>query len=201
MDIIAPWLANALVVAGRLKYPLLLVGVVVEGPILMVASGFLLRLGLFEPVPLFLTVVLGDLVGDVIWYYVGYYALDWFLRTRGHFLSVTPKVLEQMRKLYHKHHEKILFFSKISLGFGMSLATLTVAGASRIPFKRYMLFNALGEFVLVAVLLTAGYLFGNFYDQLARDLKVISLVGLAVMLIVATVGFSRYVKRVILSEQ
>ena len=198
MDIIAPWLAHALAVAGTLKYPLLLVGVIVEGPILMVASGFLLRLGLFEPVPLFLTVVLGDLVGDIIWYYVGYYALDWFLRTRGHFLSVTPTVLAQMRKLYLRHHEKILFISKISLGFGMSLATLTVAGASRIPFRRYMLFNALGELVLVSVLLTGGYVFGNLYDQLARDLKIVSLIGLALMLTAIVIGFSRYVKRSLL---
>lgn len=200
MQYIAPWLAHALAIAGRFKYPLLLVGVIVEGPLLMVASGFLLRIGLFAPVPLFLTVVLGDLVGDVIWYYVGYYALESFLRKRGHFLSVTPKLLEQAKKMFHRHHEKILFISKISLGFGMALATLMVAGAMRVPFRRYMLFNALGELVLVGGLLTVGYLFGHLYDQIARDLKIISLVGAGLILVGISYGFSRYVRRTLLAD-
>jgi membrane-associated protein len=200
MQTIAPWLSNALAIAGAFKYPLLLVGVIVEGPILMVASGFLLRMGFFAPVPLFLTVVLGDLVGDAFWYALGRSVLEKFLRNHGHFLSVTPELFEKAKGLFHRHHERILFISKVSLGFGLSFSTLMVAGAMRIPFRRYMLFNALGELVLVGVLLTTGYLFGHFYNQLARDLRIVTLVGGGIILTAVLVGFSRYIKRTLAAE-
>jgi membrane protein DedA with SNARE-associated domain len=62
------------------KYVLLFLGIAIEGPILMVASGFLILSGFFNPFYAFFTIMAGDLAGDIIWYYVGYFFAEPFLR-------------------------------------------------------------------------------------------------------------------------
>jgi membrane protein DedA with SNARE-associated domain len=91
-----------------LKYVLVFIGAIVEGPILMVVSGFLLHEGAFGLVPLFLALVLGDLVGDVVWYYIGYYFADKFIEKHGRLFGLTIPTFEKAKKFFFKHHIKIL---------------------------------------------------------------------------------------------
>ena len=166
----------------------------------MIASGFMYHLGYFSFVPMLIALCVGDLVADVFWYYLGYYFLEPFLKKRGHFLSVTPELLEKARLLFHKYHEKILFISKVTLGFGMALATLMTAGASKIPFKKYMILNALGEVVLVLMLIILGYFFGRASNAIAGWFKTVFLVGAGIVCLVVLYGFSRYMKSKITSQ-
>ena len=43
--------------------------------------------------------------------------------------------MEKVKGLFHRHHNKILFFNKITMGFGLSRYILTFAGISKIPVK------------------------------------------------------------------
>lgn len=183
---------------SQFKYLLLFFGVIVEGPFLMIASGFLLHKGALSLVPLFSALVLGDLLADAAWYYVGYFFLEPTLKRHGHFLSVTPEVLEKTKRLFNKFHTKILFLSKISIGFGMALATLMLAGASHVPFKKYLILNFYGEIVLVAVLLTLGYFFGQVYSSIASGLQNIFLAGAIIFSVVLVFGVSYYAKNKII---
>lgn len=176
------------------KYFLLFAGVIVEGPILMVASGFLLHSGLVEPIPLFIVIVLGDLVGDILWYAVGFYFAEPRLRKKGHFFGITMAKYEKIKLLFDKYHEKILFISKITLGFGLALGTLIVAGATKVPFRKYMIVNFLGEVVLVIVLLTLGFLFGQLYDIIQDEFKILSLIGAGGLVIFLGHGFIHYLR-------
>ena len=194
MNSLPTFLTSALSVVGQFKYPLVFLGVVIEGPILMIAAGFLLHQGVFSLVPLFLMLLLGDLVADVVWYYIGYYFVEPLMKRHGHFLSITPELLEKAKGLFSKYHVQILLISKVTIGFGMALATVTAAGVTRVPFRIFLLVNFIGEFILVAVLLTVGYFFGQLYSSIAEGLKVVFLI---VALIISTgilFGVSRYVK-------
>jgi membrane protein DedA with SNARE-associated domain len=46
-----------------------------------------------------------------------------------------------------------------------------VAGAMKIPFKKFLMMNFLGEIVLVGILLFLGYFLGNAYNMLSDNLK------------------------------
>lgn len=180
------------------KYILLFFSIIIEGPILMIASGFLILTGFFNPIYAFLVILVGDLVGDVIWYYIGYFFAEPFLKKYGKFFKITPEIFEKSKNLFHKYHEKILFFSKITIGLGISLATLLTAGASHISFRKYIMLNFLGEIVLVSMLLSIGYFFGQMYFSIADTFKVYFTVG--TILFVGTFLFYliRYLRRKII---
>lgn len=181
------------------KYLLLFMGIVIEGPILMVASGFLVLSGFFGLVPAFLVILAGDLLGDVIWYYIGYFFAEPFLRKYGKFFKISPELFEKAKKLFHENHTKILLISKITIGVGMALATLMAAGASHVPFKKYMLLNFIGELALVSILMSIGYFFGQMYVSISGAMKIYFIIGTFIIMSIVVYYLLRYAKRAVKS--
>jgi len=190
-------LSYALGLAAQLKYPLVVVGTIIEGPVLMVAAGFLYRLDFFDLLPLFLSLMVGDLIGDMLWYGVGYYFADPFIGKFGRFLGITPEMFERGKTFFQRHDVKILVISKITLGFGMALATLLAAGASRVPMRTYLSLNAGGEVFLVGGLLAVGYFFGHVYTFVSAGFRTVFVLAMAVLVVFLIHNFSKYVRRVI----
>jgi len=190
-------------VAGLSYYRYLLVFVLtmVEGPMVMVASGILLRLDFFYFWPIYLSLMLGDFMSDLAWYWVGYYSGRRFVERFGKYFSLTPEVIEKVEVFFHRHQDKILFISKITMGFGFAMATLLTAGIVRVPFKRYALFNFLGGFIWTGILLCLGYFFGNLYAVINNGFKAVFLIGLAVLMIALLYGASRFFKTLLLKNK
>jgi membrane protein DedA with SNARE-associated domain len=183
-----------------IKYFLLFIGVIIEGPILMIVCGFFLKLGALELLPLFLVLLAGDLLADAAWYYVGHrFGESLFLR-HGKLFSITPERFAKVKELFHRYHDRILLISKVTIGFGMALATLIVAGATKVPFQRFMLLNFIGEFVLVAVLLALGYAFGELYNSFAAGFREVFAAGAIILAGAALYGFSKFMKQRITGE-
>jgi membrane protein DedA with SNARE-associated domain len=191
------FVAAAVDAVGHYRYLLLFIGTIVEGPMLMAACGFLLHMGVFQPLPMFIALGSGDLVADVGWYYAGQYLLEPMMRKHGHFLSVTPKAVEKAKMLFRYHHTRILIISKITMGFGMALAVLMVAGASRVPFKKYFIINTAGEIIFVAVMLSIGYWLGSAYTILAGGMKWLFLIGATVLIVALVTGISRFARQIL----
>ncbi|MFA6050045.1 MAG: DedA family protein [Candidatus Paceibacterota bacterium] len=185
----------ALGFSATFKYLLLFVGVIVEGPILMVICGFFLRLDALESIPLFITLFSGDLLADAIWYYIGAHHGERVIIKHGKFFGVTPERFEKVRELFFRYHDRILLISKVTVGFGMAIPVLIVAGASKVSFRRFMFLNAMGEFILVAVLLTVGYLFGELYNSIAEGFKEVFAVAAILVAGAAIYGFSNFMKQ------
>ncbi|MDP2643267.1 MAG: DedA family protein [Candidatus Peregrinibacteria bacterium] len=179
----------------QLKYFLLFLGIIIEGPVLMVVCGFLLRLEVFAFWPMYVVIMLGDLTGDVIWYYVGHFFAEPFLRKFGKYFGVNKENLELAKDLFQKHHFRILFISKITLGLGAPLATLISAGASHVPFRKYMKINLFGEMFLVLGLVGIGYFFGHIYSSISGDLKTIFLIALAILVPVGVFFLRKHFKQ------
>ncbi|MEK7161670.1 MAG: DedA family protein [Patescibacteria group bacterium] len=184
------WLAKLLIYKYFIAFPL----AIVEGPIIMVACGFLLRLGVFSFWPVYLVLMFGDFTADIIWYFVGYYGARKFTVRWGKYFSVTPEALEKLENLFKHHHDKILFLSKITMGFGFALATLIAAGMARVPLKKYALFNFLGGFIWTALLIGVGYFFGHLYTLIDKSFKAAFVVFLSVMLAAVLYGAGKYFK-------
>lgn len=187
-------LLHSLAVIAYFKYLLIFLGAVIEGPILTVASGFLLRQGIFNPLFLFLALVSGDLAADIGWYYIGYFFVEPALRRHGKFFSLTPELFEKIKSIFHRKQSIILFISKITMGFGMALGTLMTAGAARIPLRAYLFYNALGEIIYVGVLMFLGYYLGYLYNVISTDFKIIYLFGAFLTIGFAIYGFTQYLK-------
>lgn len=98
------------------RYLVVFVVAIFEGPMDMVASGILLRLGFFYFWPLYLCLMFGDFVADLGWYWVGRLGGGGFVKRFGKYFSLTPEVMEKLEDFFHKHQDKILFISKITMG-------------------------------------------------------------------------------------
>jgi len=190
-----PFVAAAVAAVGHYRYVLLFIGTIVEGPMLMAACGFLLHLGVFRALPMFLALASGDLLADVGWYYVGQNFLEPMLRKHGRFLSVTPKTVEKAKMLFRYHHTRILIISKITMGFGMALGVLMVAGASHVPFRKYFIINTLGEIVFVTIMLSIGYWLGGAYLILEGGLKWLFIIGATAVILLLIVGVTRFARQ------
>jgi membrane protein DedA with SNARE-associated domain len=177
------------------RYVLIIPITVIEGPIVMVLCGFLLRFGTFDLIPLYVILIISDLVGDIGWYCVGRFWGLSFIKRFGKFFSITEKTLEKATALFHKHHNKILFISKITMGFGFALVTLITAGMAKVPFKKYLAFNVAGQFVWTAALLGIGYSFGNIYTSIDKGFRDVALVALIIIALAIVYGFGKYISK------
>ncbi|MDE2030846.1 MAG: DedA family protein [Patescibacteria group bacterium] len=176
------------------KYFVLFISTIIEGPIIMIASGFLIHTGFLDLFPSFIAIMFGDLVGDVVWYGIGYYFAGPVLEKHGHFMSITPQLFEKSKELFHKYHTKILLISKVTMGFGMALAILVAAGATKVSFKKYMFLNTAGEILFVSWMLAIGYFFGHVYVSVPPSLKIAFIVFWIIFIIIFIKKSSKYMK-------
>lgn len=176
------------------RYFLIVPLAVVEGPLIMLAGGFFVRMDVFALVPMFFALLVGDLVGDVLWYAIGYHWGRPFIRRFGKYVSITEDKINSVEHIFHKYHERILFISKITMGFGFALVTLITAGLMKIPFRKYLMFNVLGGFIWTAALMTAGYYLGELFLKASKGLEYVTLGAGIVILLALGYGFSKFVK-------
>lgn len=182
------------------QYPYLVYGIIViisclEGPILALICGLLLKLDYFSFAPLYVALMVGDLLGDIIWYGIGYHFGHRFVTKYGKYFSVTEIEVAIVERIFHQHKHFILFISKISNGFGFALATLFTAGMVKIPFKLYLSINLLGQFIWSGLLIGIGYFFSHVYTSVDNIFGKMSVVALFIFLVIIFVGFTRYTKK------
>lgn len=176
------------------RYLGIFLATIFEGPLTMIAVGFLYKLGHFNFFLAYSIMVLGDLVGDVGWYYLGYFGGNKFFIKFGKYIGVEEKSIEKVRALFHKHHNKILFISKITNSLGMAVAILVTAGISKIPMKKFIILNILGGLVWTLMMMAVGYFFGNVYSTVTGGLRIGLTVGMALLAVVALYGFGKFLK-------
>lgn len=193
-------LTVALGVTPLLKYPTIFFATSLGGPTLILASGFLLRLGLLQLIPLFLAIGLGELLLDTLWYYLGYHYADTLIGTYGRFIKFTPESYQTIKSLFTRYQLGILFASKVLAGFGMIIAILITAGATRIPFKKYILIVALGESIWLSIMLTLGYFLGELYTHVAKNLQLAFLIITPCTVLTFIFILSRYARTRIMKE-
>jgi membrane protein DedA with SNARE-associated domain len=179
------WITDVSTNHNVLVYGLIVVMACAEGPILSMVLGVLIRLGCVDFLPAYAALMAGDLIGDVVWYWIGYHFGHRFVGRYGKYFGVTEEGVAKLTRLFHRYKYRILFLSKISNGVGLSLVTLTTAAMVRIPFKIYMLVNLLGQLVWTGFLLGVGYFFSNLYVEINNVFWRVSIVIVAVVILAA----------------
>ncbi len=191
MPLASPVIAWLLTYRYSIIFPL----AIIEGPILMFISGFLLHGGYFSFFPLYLTLVAGDFAGDLLWYGVGYYGARSFVLSCGKYVHLSLETVEKIEQLFEKHHDKILFISKITMGFGFALATLLAAGMAKVPVKKFALYNLLGGFVWTGLLIGLGYFLSQTYSIVSGGIRIFFIISTVAIFIIILYGLSRFMRQ------
>lgn len=177
------------------KYPLIYLVAIVEGPVLMLLSGFILHLGYVSFWPLYVALIAGDLTGDVLWYGVGHYYAHPFLRRFGRYFSLNEALLDTMVTTFKRHETKILLLSKITMGLGFAVLVLIAAGWARVRLSKFLAFNFVGQCLWTGILVSIGYFFGKLYLLADESLRIVSLIGFLVTIVAALYGVQRFLRQ------
>ena len=177
-----------------LVYVLMLLIAIAEGPILAFICGIMYRWGYFPFLPMYLILMLGDIIGDIVWYYIGKTAGLKFVAKYGHYFGLKPELVSRVEYYFHKYKQPILIVSKLTTGFGFATVVLFTAGLVKIPFRNYITINILGQFVWTGLLMGAGYLFGHLYSTFDNVFHRTALVAGLIVMVIAIVQFGRYIR-------
>jgi len=128
--------------------------------------------------------VAGDLVGDFIYYAIGYVGRVHFVEKYGHHVGLTGRRLKHMERLIKKHPKKTL--TAIKLAPILPAPGLMMIGATRMPVVRYAWMTFLVALPKTLLFMILGYFFGSAYDHWSTALQngqyiVLIAVGLTVV--------------------
>lgn len=157
------WITHVALTHSILIYALIVVLAFIEGHILTMVCGFLASLGYLDPFLAGIAVACGNLIGDVMWYWIGARQGERFVRSWGRYVGVTDSSIETVKRFFHTYKERIILGSKLTNGLGFAIVVLFTAGMSKVPFRRYMKLNVIGECLWTGALIVVGYVFGDLY--------------------------------------
>jgi membrane protein DedA with SNARE-associated domain len=132
----------------------------------------------------------GAIVGDSIGFWIGRKAGFPLLKRYGARIGITEKRIKLGRYLFDRHGGKLVFFGR----FIALLRTLAafLAGASRMHWPRFLMFNAAGGIVWASLFGAIAYFFGGWVKHLTLPLGIGLL---AVGCIVLGLGFLQLKRR------
>lgn len=157
---------------------------ILEGPVVSIIAGWLVSLSLLQPLPVFVFLVAGDMIGDCALYYAGRNARVDRWPVVGRFLRVRRATLVPLIRRFRDSSVRILIIGKLTHAAGF--AVLLAAGAARVPFRTFFFVNLLTTIPKCLVFLALGYGFGAAHARLASWLSWGS--ALVVMGLVAAVA-------------
>lgn len=179
------------------KYWLLFPITVFEGPLITMASGFLVSMHLVNPYIALPIIIIGDVAGDVMYYYMGVFGERWRL-TRWllrHFQFEQHK--EKVSVSFKKNGGKLLLFGKITHALG--IVFLIGAGYAGMDLDAFIWYSFIGTAIKSSALLYAGYLAGSAYEKYAQYFEYGSLWVAGVSVGIIVLGF--FVQHYFISRQ
>jgi len=165
---------------------------ILEGPVVTIVAAFLASLGYFNIFFVFGLSVTGDVFGDVILYYIGYFGGRKILPKVESFLKISQSTVEKLKKKFHENSGKIIFYVKSTTG--LSYITFITAGTIRMRLSKFVKFSILGGLVWSSFLVITGYFFGYAADKISEYIKYAGVIILSVA-VMFIVGLSLYKKR------
>ena len=159
---------------------------ILEGPIVTVVAAYLASLNLLRLVDVIICVIIGDVIGDCILYWVGRGMLDWLPLTLRMRFGVSRRRMAVLIRTFRDNGVRVLVVGKLTHAAGF--AVLIAAGAARMSFGTFVLANFLATIPKSLALVALGYLFGSAHALIAEWFSLGSVVILAgVALIIAVI--------------
>jgi len=157
-------------------------GVPVPGETILLIAGYFASTGEFHVGLVMLIAATGAVVGDNIGFAIGHHYGRNFLLKVGRFFFLTPKRLAHMENYFERHGNKTILVARFITGLRVFAALL--AGASKMPWRVFIVFNMAGAVLWSVVITMLGYLFGQ---SLPLLIKWVGRSG-TILLICAIVG-------------
>ncbi len=160
-------------------------GVPLPGETILLAAGFLAQRGHIDVGDAIVFGILGAVVGDQIGYWMGREGGRPFVLRWGRYVRITPERLARAEAFFARHGGKAVFLARFFAGLRVFGAL--VAGISRMPWRTFIFYNALGGAVWAAAAVLVGYFLGSSLNLVERWLGRATL--LLALLVAVAVSF------------
>ncbi len=155
---IGPWAYLAIFLVVSLESAAFL-GFLMPGETLVFLGGFLASRGVLDLKLLIPLVAVAAILGDSIGYELGRLLhKSWFLRY-GRWLGLREEHWKRIEDFFHRHGGKTIFLARFSAFFRILVPFF--AGAVRLRYLHFLLFNVLGAVVWATGSVLLGYLAGE----------------------------------------
>lgn len=125
----------------------------------------------------------GAIIGDSVGFWIGRELGYRFLLRYGHYIRVTEPRIKLGQYLFLRHGGKVVFFGRFVAVLRALAAFL--AGANRMPWPRFLVFNASGGIVWSTLYGLGAYYLGQ---QIERVLGPVGLALLAIAIVLVVIG-------------
>jgi|SRR5919108_3033398 membrane protein DedA with SNARE-associated domain len=132
-----------------------------------------------------LAAVAGAILGDNFGYLIGHWGGYRLLVRYGRYIRLNERRVKVARYLFLRFGAEVVFFGRFVSILRAWAAFL--AGTTRMPWRRFLVFNAAGGIVWATFWGTAAYLLGTQIERMSRPLAIAFGVAGLVALIVAAI--------------
>ncbi|WP_031161189.1 DedA family protein [Streptomyces durhamensis] len=145
-------------------------GVPAPGETILLAAGVYAGAGRLNVVAVAVIAFTAAVIGDNIGYLIGRIGGRPFVHRWGRYVFLTPKRFEAAEEFFGRHGGKIVTVARFIEG--LRQANGIIAGTTRMHWRRFLVFNALGAALWVGLWTTLAYLVGDHittvYDEVSR---------------------------------
>jgi membrane-associated protein len=180
-------------------YPLLFVlvmaessGVPIPGETALITAAVLASRGKLQIEWVIVLAAAGAIVGDNIGYVIGRKGGRWLLERPGRFYRQRREVLSTGEPFFERHGPKAVFFGRFVLGLRVWASWL--AGATRMHWRSFVFWNALGGISWATAIGLLAYFLGNSAGNAIETFGIYGLVA-AVLAVVSFIFLHRRARR------
>jgi membrane protein DedA with SNARE-associated domain len=183
------WSYLLLFVAAMLESAAFL-GLFVPGEMLTILAGVLVSAGLLELPQSMAVAAAGAAIGDSIGYELGRSLGRPWLLAHGARVGVRQTALQRLDELFARHGGKTVLIARF-VGILRALAPF-IAGASRMPYRWFLLFNVMGAVLWAVAFVSLGYALGASWWVAEKWIGRIGMIVGVVIVVTAIIWLRRY---------
>jgi membrane protein DedA with SNARE-associated domain len=128
----------------------------------------------------------GAVLGDNLGFAIGHFGGRRLVLRYGRYVFITPERLDRATVFFERHGGKVIIVARFIEG--LRQANGIVAGITGMHWRRFLIFNAIGAALWVAVWTTLGYVSGSHIDTI-YNAGVRYSTYLLVLLVIVVIGY------------
>ena len=125
---------------------------------------------------------IGAIMGDNIGYWAGRSGGRALILRYGHYVRIRAEHVDAAEGFFDRHGDKTVFFGRHIAVLRAWAAIL--AGANRMPWPKFLLYNAAGGILWVTIYGLLGYTLGNNLPLLHRIIQILGVGGILIAVVV-----------------
>ena len=169
-------------------YAVILPVAIIEGPIIAVIAGYLASQHILNISLVYVVVLAGDVIGDMLHYWLGRYGRKHMIPRIGSWFGVTEDQLVARERHFDRAHIwKTMFFGKFA--HAPNSVILVAAGAARVDQRKFLLVTTVATAPKAALFVLIGYFFGQSYREIGAYINDFGLAVVTLLIVFAGVYY------------